>query len=101
MIPTYCEHRDTSNRMAHGPRVVGGSPRSPRSCKAGRQDGAHRTVMDRLFVGLDVAKDHLDVHPRPSGEALMVAHDEAGLTKVETRLRAMASARIVLEATGG
>jgi len=57
--------------------------------------------MDHLFVGLDVAKDHLDVHTRPSGEAFMVAHDEAGLTELVTRLRAMAPALIVLEATGG
>ena len=57
--------------------------------------------MDHLFVGLDVAKDHLDVHTRPSGEAFVGAHDEAELTELVTRLRAMAPTLIVLEATGG
>jgi transposase len=57
--------------------------------------------MDPLFVGLDVAKDHLDVYTRPSGEAFVVAHDEAGLTELVARLPAMAPTLIVLEATGG
>ena len=57
--------------------------------------------MDQLFVGLDVAKDHLDVHARPSGAAFVVAHDEAGLTELVARLRVMGPSLIVLEATGG
>ena len=36
--------------------------------------------MDQFFVGLDVAKDHLDIHVRPSGDTFVVPHDEAGLT---------------------
>src|SRR5262245_4234144 len=91
-------------------RVVGGSPRSPRSRKAGRQHGAPPTVrtvnphsrsgkssphlqgrvMDHLFVGLDVAKDHLDVHVRPTGETFAVPHDEAGLTALVDRVRTLA-----------
>jgi transposase len=57
--------------------------------------------MDHLFVGLDVAKDHLDVHARPSGDAFVVAHDEAGLTELVARLQAMAPRLVVLEASGG
>ena len=45
--------------------------------------------MDHLFVGLDVAKDHLDGHARPSGEDFVVTHDEAGLTQLVARLRAI------------
>ena len=41
--------------------------------------------MDQLFVGLDVAKDHLDGHVRPSGEAFVVTHDEAGLVSARRR----------------
>ena len=37
--------------------------------------------MDHLFVGLDVAKDHLDVHARPSGKSFVVSHAEVGLTE--------------------
>ena len=31
------------------------------------------------FVGIDVSKDRLDVHARPSGESLTVDHDEEGV----------------------
>lgn len=57
--------------------------------------------MDQLFVGLDVAKDHLDIHVRPSGDAFVVPPDEAGLTQLAARLPALHPALVVLEATGG
>jgi transposase len=53
------------------------------------------------FVGIDVAKDRLDVHLRPSGEAFAVARDGKGLAALVERLRALAPALIVMEATGG
>ena len=57
--------------------------------------------MERMFVGIDVAKDRLDVHVRPSGEAFAVARDGKGLDELVARLRALDVALIVLEATGG
>jgi transposase len=57
--------------------------------------------MDHLFVGLDVAKDRLDVHHLPTGEPFSVPHDEAGLTALVARLRTAAPTRTALEATGG
>ena len=57
--------------------------------------------MERMFVGIDVAKDRLDVHVRPSGEALAVARDGKGLDELVARLRERDVALIVLEATGG
>jgi transposase len=54
-----------------------------------------------LFVGLDVAKDHLDVHVRPTGETFRVPHDEAGLAVLVERLRPLTPTLVVLEATGG
>ena len=57
------------------------------------------------YVGIDVAKDMLDVALRPTGERWRVAHDEAGLEQLVARLQALvpaaAPALIVLEATGG
>jgi transposase len=53
------------------------------------------------FVGIDVAKDHLDVHLRPTDEAFRVSYDDAGLATLLTRLRAGLPTVIVLEATGG
>lgn len=53
------------------------------------------------FIGIDVAKDKLDVHVRPAGEAFVVARDGKGLVELVERVRALAPALIVLEATGG
>ena len=54
-----------------------------------------------MFVGIDVAKDRLDVHVRPSSEAFTVAHDGEGIEDLVGRLSKMAPALVVLEATGG
>jgi transposase len=53
------------------------------------------------FVGIDVAKDRLDVHLRPSDEAFALSRDGAGLDALVERLAALGSALVVLEATGG
>ncbi|MBM3413304.1 MAG: IS110 family transposase [Bacteroidetes bacterium] len=57
--------------------------------------------MEQIFVGIDVAKDRLDVHLRPSDEAFAVARDGEGLECLVGRLMAQAPALVVLEATGG
>jgi transposase len=54
-----------------------------------------------MFVGIDVSKDRLDVHVRPSGEAFAVPRDGAGLEGLAAKLRELAPALVVLEATGG
>ena len=53
-----------------------------------------------VFVGIDVAKDHLDVHLRPSGEAFRLARDADALEELAARLVGLAPELIVLEATG-
>ena len=53
------------------------------------------------FVGIDVAKDRLDVHLRPGGESFAVARDGEALAALVERLRALAPRLIVMEATGG
>jgi len=53
------------------------------------------------FVGIDVSKDRLDVHVRPSGRAFAVARDDKGLALLIGDLRDLAPDLIVLEATGG
>ena len=54
-----------------------------------------------LFVGIDVAKQQLDVAVRPSGERWTVSPEEAGVGDLVTRLQTLAPSLIVLEATGG
>jgi transposase len=57
--------------------------------------------MEQIFVGIDVAKDRLDIHVRPSGESFTVARDGEGLAALVDRLKQIVPALVVLEATGG
>ena len=54
-----------------------------------------------LFVGIDVAKDTLDVAVRPTTETWTVGNDEAGITALVTQLQTVTPTLVVLEATGG
>lgn len=54
-----------------------------------------------MYVGIDVAKDRLDVHIRPTGEAFTVARDGEGLAGLTARLGELGPRLVVLEATGG
>lgn len=53
------------------------------------------------FVGIDVAKDHLDVALRPTEDASTVANDADGLETLIRRLKPVEPRLVVLEATGG
>jgi transposase len=57
--------------------------------------------MDAQYVGIDVSKDRLDVHVRPSGEAFTVARDGEGLAALVARLAPLAPHLVAVEATGG
>lgn len=54
-----------------------------------------------VYVGIDVSKDRLDVHVRPSGESFAVARDGDGLTALLARLQPLALRLVAVEATGG
>lgn len=54
-----------------------------------------------LFVGIDVAKEHLDTALRPSGERWASTNDARGISTLCRRLQQQAPTLIVLEATGG
>lgn len=57
--------------------------------------------MSRVFVGIDVAKNRLDVALHPQGEAFAVNADPEGIAALVAHLQAVRPALIVLEATGG
>lgn len=59
------------------------------------------TTAGPCFVGIDISKDSLDVHVRPTSRAFRVANDEAGIAALLPQLRELGPAAIVLEATGG
>src|SRR3954451_21953001 len=78
-------------------------PRNPNGHQ-GREARIQRNrVTDKAptFVGIDVSKHRLDVHPRPSGESFATDYDDEGVAGLVERLAALAPALIVLEATGG
>ena len=54
-----------------------------------------------VYVGIDVAKAHLDLAVRPSGTTAHFANDPPGIATLVTHLDTLHPALIVLEATGG
>ena len=57
--------------------------------------------METITVGIDVAKDHLDVAVRPSGDVFAVERNGAGLAALCEKLVALGPAIVAIEATGG
>jgi transposase len=58
--------------------------------------------MSPLAIGIDVAKDHLDLHLRPTGQGLRVPNTPAGHRDLLAQLPEPAAvARVILESTGG
>lgn len=57
--------------------------------------------MDATVIGIDVAKDRLDVCVRPSGESFVVARNGAGIEDLAERLKTLAPRVVAIEATGG
>ena len=59
----------------------------------------------KMFVGIDVSKDRLDVHIHPVGESFALARDENGLAQLVSRFQSpfktASLAIIAIEATGG
>jgi transposase len=53
------------------------------------------------FVGMDIAKESIDILVRPSGEFLSLLNTEDGIAEICQRMRAISPALIVMEATGG
>src|SRR5438067_4734362 len=115
-----CISPSSRRRGKVGAAVADGSPQPPRvyepapehgapsaaslspNSRQGRKASPHAQGRDmEHFVGIDVSKDRLDVHLRPSGESFAVARDGEGLAGLVERLRTLAPALVVMEATGG
>jgi len=60
-----------------------------------------RDQMDTTVIGIDVAKDRLDVCVRPSGESFVVARTGAGIEDLAGRLSKLMPRVVAIEATGG
>src|SRR3954463_5306884 len=77
-----------------------------RICK----DGTRRDTLSRsspmdtkpaLFVGIDVSKAFLDTATRPGSKPERDPNDPAGIAALVSRLKSLAPALVVVEATGG
>lgn len=53
------------------------------------------------YVGIDVAKDQVDVAVRPSGRVWSVSYDEAGVDGLVAELNKLAPEAVIAESTGG
>ena len=56
---------------------------------------------DLIYVGIDVAKDRVDVAVRPSGKVWSVSYDEAGIADLVVELNSLAPEAVIAESTGG
>jgi transposase len=56
--------------------------------------------MSRILVGIDVCKDYLDAHARPSGQHQRFDNTPDGIELLVVWVQALAPERVVLESTG-
>lgn len=54
-----------------------------------------------VIVGIDVAKDRVDVAVRPTGESFVIVRTGAGIAELAGKLTTMSPRLIAIEATGG
>lgn len=59
-----------------------------------------RSAATRVYVGIDVCKERLDVYLHPIGQGLRVANDPAGLRRLKRELARHDVRRVAVEATG-
>lgn len=57
--------------------------------------------MPPCFVGLDIAKDHIDVSVRPTDDRWQTEQTDEGIAQLVARLVALTPALVVVESTGG
>ena len=58
--------------------------------------------MDTVYwIGVDVAKDNVEVHVSPGGETFRCSTDTTGMRELVRRLKPLAPRIVAMEATGG
>ena len=56
---------------------------------------------EEIYVGIDVAKDRVDVAIRPGGDTWSTDYDERDMSELVSCLRTAEPTAVLLEATGG
>ena len=59
-----------------------------------------QSAASRVYVGIDVCKDWLDVYVHPIGQSFRVPNSREGLKQLKRRLAGLTVALIAMEATG-
>lgn len=77
--------------------VVRASSTQPAYARMGETGGQ----VEKVYAGIDVSKDRLDVAVAPNGKTWHFSNDEAGISQLLTTLKQLAPELIVLEPTGG
>jgi transposase len=62
--------------------------------------GRRRVEMEKVFVGIDISKDRLDVHVLPKDDAFAVPRNGQGLAELVVRLQGFAPPLVAVEARG-
>jgi transposase len=75
-------------------------PDKPASCKEG-PERRQSLESEGPYVGIDVAKDRLDIAMRPTGDFWSMANDAPGIAELVHQLAQLRPKLVVLEATGG
>jgi transposase len=57
--------------------------------------------MEKLFIGIDVSQENLDMSAYPTGQIWQFKNTKKGIIKTITKLKAINSELVVMEATGG
>lgn len=57
--------------------------------------------MEKLFIGIDVSMDNLDIAAYPTGQIWQYKNNKKGIAKTVSKLRALNPELIAMEATGG
>lgn len=55
----------------------------------------------KSYIGIDVAKDHLDIAVRPEGKTWTIKNNDEGITELAAQIHEIDPELIVMEATGG
>jgi transposase len=67
----------------------------------GTNDSPHAGTTGAIFIGIDVAKDKLDMARSDAANVLTVGNDPPGIAQIVATLQAIRPACIVVESTGG
>ncbi len=59
------------------------------------------TLEEKLYIGVDISQENLDMAAYPSGQIWQYKNNKSGIAKIITKLKLLKPTLIVMEATGG